>query len=392
MLLQATNIERAKLINLWVVFDTVRLHGALSRADIARLTGLSKQTVSNLADELLEARLLRHEEKRNVGVGKPSTPLAIDPEGGLAIGLQLDRGRMVGVAADLTGQALRREVQPFDASAPEEAVPLLQGLAERLLAAEDLDRRRALGIGFVMPGPFDVEGLGPTSLPGWEGMKIAAGLRRATGMPVILENDATAAASAEWLFGAARALDSFVYVFLGIGLGAGLMVDGRPFGGAVGNAGEIGHLIVAPGGRPCDCGNRGCLEAYVSLNAAFQHLAAHGHAVSSIEAFEAGVSRDTPAVRTWIDGAVDPLRIGLNAIENLFDPETILFGGDAPDWLLDALMARVQPLYPSIGQAARRRAPRLTRATLGRDAAARGAAVLPILAALNPGFRPLDQR
>ncbi len=391
-MLRATNIERAKLINLWVVFDAVRLHGPLSRAEIARRTGLSKQTVSNLADELYEAGLLRPEAKQIRGVGKPSIPLAIDPSGGLTVGLQLDRGRLVSVLADLSGQVLRREVRPFETRAPEAAVPLLEGQVARLLDDPSLDRRRLLGIGLVMPGPFDVEGLGPTSLPGWDGLAIAADLGRAIGQPVILENDATAAASAEWLFGAARTLDSFVYVFLGIGLGAGLIVGGRPIASAAGNAGEFGHLIVAPGGRPCDCGNRGCLEAYLSLHAAFRHLAARGVAIGSIEAMETRLSPDHPAIAEWIAEVLEPLRIGLNALENLLDPETILLGGDAPDWLIRALVERVEPLYPSIGRAARRRAPRLMRATLGRDAAARGAAVLPIFAALDPGFRPLGPR
>ncbi|MGO4725563.1 MULTISPECIES: ROK family transcriptional regulator [unclassified Inquilinus] len=388
-MLKATNIEQAKLINLWVVFDAVRLHGPLSRADIARLTGLSKQTVSNLADELYEAGLLRPEGRKIAGVGKPSIQLAINPEGGFTIGLQLDRGRLVTVVADLSGQVRERAVQPVEMPSPEQTVPRLKQQVDAIIAEAGIARDQLLGVGLVMPGPFQVEGLGPTSLPGWDGLKIAADLEAAIGLPVQLENDATAAASAEWLYGAARSLSTFVYVFIGIGLGAGLMIEGRAFSGAAGNAGEFGHLMVQPGGLRCDCGNRGCLEAYLSLNAAFQHLAAQGLALQSIEAFEREIAPDDPRLDAWLDAAIEPFRIGLNAVENMFDPEAILLGGDAPDWLLDRLVQRVHPLYRSLGTTQHRRWPRLMRGTLGRDAAARGAAVLPIFRTLNPSYVPL---
>lgn len=389
MLLKATNIEQAKLINLWVVFDAVRLHGPLSRADIARLTGLSKQTVSNLADELYEAGLLWPEGRKVAGVGKPSIQLAINPEGGCTIGLQLDRGRLVAVLADLSGRVRLRAVQPIDTPGPDQAVPRLKQQVEALVAESGIARDRLLGVGLVMPGPFEVEGLGPTSLPGWDGLTVAADLEAAIGLPVSLENDATAAASAEWLYGAARSLSTFVYVFLGIGLGAGMMIDGRPFSGAAGNAGEFGHIIVHRGGLPCECGNLGCLEAYLSLNAAFRDLAGQGVALESIEAFEREIAPDDPRLDGWLDAAIEPFRIGLNMLENIFDPEAILLGGDAPDWLLERLAERVQPLYRSLGSGRRRRWPRLMRATLGRDAAARGAAVLPLFRTLNPSYVPL---
>src|SRR5215475_11921863 len=109
----------------------------------------------------------------------------------------------------------------------------------------------------------------------------------------------------------------------------------------------------------------------------------------------AGIARrasegpDDPRLDGWLDGAVEPFRIGLNMLENIFDPEAILLGGDAPDWLLERLAERVQPLYRSLGSGRRRRWPRLMRATLGRDAAARGAAVLPLFRTLNPSYVPL---
>ena len=127
----------------------------------------------------------------------------------------------------------------------------------------------------AMPGPFGVEGLtsvGPTALPGWQDFPIAEELQQLTGIPVTVENDATAAAIGERLYGVARNLNSFVYLFIGTGLGAGLFLDGHLYKGSRHNAGEIGHMIVSPGGLQCDCGKRGCLERYVSLRAAYEFL------------------------------------------------------------------------------------------------------------------------
>jgi len=119
------------------------------------------------------------------------------------------------------------------------------------------DRARLLGIGMAMPGPFDVEGMtsvGPTALPGWQDFPVAEELQRLTGIPVTVENDATAAAIGERLYGVARNLGSFVYLFIGTGLGAGLFLDGHLYKGSRHNAGEIGHMIVKPGGLECGCG------------------------------------------------------------------------------------------------------------------------------------------
>ncbi len=109
-----------------------------------------------------------------------------------------------------------------------------------------------LGVGVVMPGPFGIEGMtsvGPTTLPGWAGVDAAAYLSVATGLSVVVENDATAASVGERLHGVGRTLRNFCLVYFGRGLGLGVIIDGRPYRGAFGNAGEIGHVVVAPGGR-----------------------------------------------------------------------------------------------------------------------------------------------
>lgn len=383
MHMQATNISHGKLINLWVIFEIIRLHGPLSRSDVARLTKLSKPTVSHLVDELDRAGLIHHGAARRGGMGKPSTPVELNPDGAFTIGLHLDYGRATGVLTDLVGSVRLRQAWPLDAG---DAAGTLAELARRVESLHEQARReraRLIGVGLVMPGPFGVTGLWPTRLSGWDGIALRASLEEKIGLPVMLSNDAKGATLAEWRFGDARRCENFAYVFIGNGIGTGHVMNGQLVGGAAGNDGELAHVVVRPGGHSCICGKRGCLETYVSLDSALRHLARHGVRLSSMEEFEAFARHDDPRIGEWIEAAIEPLRLGINAVENLFDPETTYLGGDFPGWLLDVLLERVQPLPISVA-CSRPAERRLRRAALGRDAAAIGAAAFAVAATLNP--------
>ncbi|MEZ5665971.1 MAG: ROK family transcriptional regulator [Alphaproteobacteria bacterium] len=388
MLLNATNIVAAKQINLWVVFEAIRLHQPIPRTRIADVTGLSKQAVSNLVDELERDGLVVAEEARDRRIGKPPSPLRINPAGPQLIGCHINHGRLVLVVTNLAGDVLERTSDPVGQLSAEAAASTIRDGIEALIARSGLAREAFLGIGVATPGPFGVEGISPPRLPGWDGLVLRRRLAGLFDRPVVLANDGQCAVTAEWRFGAARDLKSFVYVFLGTGLGSGVMINGSAFGGMSGNAGEFGHLIVVPDGHACICGNRGCLETYMSVDAAMRFLAESGVDVPSTVAFEEAFDAGHPQVAAWLDQAIGPLRIGLNALENLFDPETVMLGGDAPAWLIDAVLARLQPLLPSVSRSAPAHA-RVTRAGLDQDAVARGAAALPLLAALNPRFQQL---
>jgi len=390
MLLSATNAVKAKLINLWVVFDAIRMNGGISRSGIADETGLSKQASSDLVDELIAMQFVRETKPSGRRVGKPPTPLAIDPDGAYSLGFHVDVGQMSAIAVNLAGDVLHREDHALNDLEPHHAVIQLELAARRLLASARIPDDRFLGIGLATPGPFAVKGLSPPRLPGWDGIALRDLLRKATGYNVSLANDGQCAIIAEWRFGAsARRLTNFVYVYFGIGVGSGVMVHSAAFGGASGNAGELGHLTVVPGGHDCICGKSGCLETYVSVDSAMRHLSTRGIEVQTMAEFAEHVGPADPVIADWITQGVEPLRNGLNAVENLFDPQSIMIGGNAPDWLIDTFMGRVEPLLPSVGRV-ERTLPRLMKSELGADAVARGAAVLPLLATLNPLYRELN--
>ncbi len=390
MRMRATNVSHGKLVNLWVVFESIRLHGPLSRSDIARLTTLSKPSVSSLVDELDGMGLIREGAARTGAIGKPSTPLDLNPEGAFTIGLHLDHGRATAVLTDLVGSVRQRRTWPLETSDVTGTVDEIARSVEAFYEESGIARARLMGVGLVMPGPFGVAGLWPTRLPGWDGLTVRPMLEARLALPVMLANDGTGAAMAEWRFGDARRHENFVYVFIGNGIGTGLVVNGQIMGGAAGNAGEIAHIVVRPGGHPCICGKQGCLETYVSLDSALHHLARHDITLQSMEAFEDFVKPDDPVIETWIGEAIEPLRMGITIVENMFDPETIYLGGDFPGWLLDLFMERIQPL-PVAVTCNRPAAQRLRRAALGRDAAAIGAAALAVSAALNPDYLERSQ-
>jgi predicted NBD/HSP70 family sugar kinase len=224
-----------------------------------------------------------------------------------------------------------------------------------------------------MPGPFDVESMsfvGPTTLEGWKGVPVRDELAKLTGLPAFIEVDLAAAALGERLYGAGRDLREFYYLYLGVGLGGCLVHDGALLRGAFGNAGEIGHLPLVPNGEACPCGNRGCLERYLSLEA--------------LERRSASIGLDG-----WIAEAAPLLRAALATIENLFDPETIVIGGPAEEPVLTRLLAAAEPLAHSVSERRDRRGPRITRSGSGPNAVLRGAAALAVAGVLSPRFGSL---
>ena len=392
--ISGTNLEQAKSHNRRVVIEAIRTNGALSRASIARLTALSSQTISNIVEELERTELLRPEAILKGARGQPAVPYSINPDGGYSIGLQLDHQLAVGVVTDLSGTMRARIERSVDRPTPAQAMPLLAAIAAELIATSRLDRTRLLGIGMSMPGPFGVEGLtsvGPTALPGWHDFPVAEELQRLTGIPVMVENDATAAAIGERLYGVAKNLDSFVYLFIGTGLGAGLFLNGHLYKGSRHNAGEIGHIIVRPGGLACGCGKRGCLERYVSLRAAYETLDLPDPDHASPELLEELLAKGDSRLDAWISDAVEPLRQAIDVLELALDPETVVLGGFMPLPVLEELASRLEPLHLSVASTSARTTPRVLVGAAGKDTSVLGAAALPIFSETNPQFDVLQK-
>ncbi|WP_315312677.1 ROK family transcriptional regulator [Pantoea vagans] len=382
-----TNLEHARAHNRRVVIEAIRLHGELTRAELARMTALTPQTVSNIVAELEQAGLLTSRQPRRSGRGQPSIPVTLNPTSAWSIGIHLDHQTLLLVLVDLSGEVHFRRLVLVQKPQPAATLACIASVLEEMRAFLGTQWQKVLGIGVVMPGPFGVEGIssvGPTTLNGWEQVDIEAELAAISGLPVTLENDATVAAIGERFHGTARHLNSFIYLYIGTGLGAGIFTDGHIYTGHAHNAGEIGHIVVEPGGRDCYCGNQGCLERYVSLQAAYEFCG-----LDPMRALPEDLLQIEPArFIAWIESVTTPLRQAINILESVFDAEAVIIGGMMPAPLLEQMVARLPPLYQSV-RGRYLLDMRLKRGMTGSDTAALGAAALPIFDEFNPQFQVL---
>lgn len=377
-----TNLEYAKEHNLRAVIDAVRRHGALTRAEITRTTALSVQTISNLVGELEQRGLLIAGEAEKAKRGQPARPYRLNPEGGFSVGIQMDHQIALAILVNLAGEECAQIQQKVSRPSPEEGIDILTDLVDRLLEYGEVEKDRVFGVGVAIPGPFDVSG--PTGVgPGWVGYPIAENLRERVGLPVIVENDANAAAIAERLHGAGKKFENFVYVFIGMGLGAGLFLNGQVYHGVRGAAGEIGHIVVETDGIPCECGNRGCFERYVSLRAAYEAIGETDNIHRAPEQLEKLFVEEDPAFMAWLTEAADKLRIGIQALESTFDPEVIFIGGLLPTRIAQALVEKMLPPLPSVVTQLQPLEERILLGVSAPSAPAHGAASVPIFYEFN---------
>jgi predicted NBD/HSP70 family sugar kinase len=382
-----TNLEHARSHNRRAVLEAVRLGSALSRADIARRTSLTIQTISNIVTELVDKGLLIAGTINRNPRGQPSIPYSINPKGASSIGFHIARHGIIGVLTDLTGEVLAESEVVVDAVTPAVASPLVTKLFKELLFKAKVPLNTLLGIGVALPARFGIGTIsteGPTGLPGWNDPVTRAAFAQNLNVPIFIENDAVAAAIGEHHYGVARGINNFVMLYLDEGLGAGLFLGGHLFKGALSNAGEIGHMVVDPGGRPCPCGNRGCLERYVSLQAAFEFVNGTGH--TQLKSPTDVLKLSAQDLSQWIAEAAPRLTTAINILETILDAETIVIGGLAATRIVEKLIQAAHPLYISASLRPDRKFPRVMAGTVGRIATALGAAALPIFDEMNPRF------
>ena len=382
-----SNAYRNRSHNRRVVLDFVRAHEPAGRAQIARSCKLSIQAVSNIIDSLESDGLLLADGHRTGSRGKPALQYRFNPDGAFAVGVELRPDAMVCALLNLSGNHIcSRRVGLEDAS-PAGATPAVRALVRQAIREAGRTGNNWLGTGIVMPGPFGASGPGFGSeavLPGWEGMDLTAHFHEALDCPVIVENDATAAAISERVTGVAQEMNSFCFVYFGTGLGLGVIAEGHAQRGAMGNAGEIGHVITQAGGVQCACGNKGCLETYASRMAARKFLTERGVELQNGQTLADLLELNHPILNEWICLAAVHLSQAIGIIENLFDPEAVILGGAMPDIIIDALIRHLDLPAGSVSNRPDRQTPRVLRGSSGRETAALGGAAMIIHQTITP--------
>lgn len=344
---RGSNLERVSSFNQAVVLDLVRRsEKGMSRVELVASTGLSAQTVSNIARRLLDLGLIGETGKVWGAQGKPRTVLSIDPTSRYAVGVHLDPSVLTFVLLDLAGTVAGRSHLPVQTVAnPAETVTVMASAVQNLIGEAGVSPQRVLGVGIAAPGPIDYSRgmvVGPPLLTGWDRVDLRESLGAATGFPVFLDKDSTAAAHGELWISDDRAAQNFAFIYMGTGIGAGLVVNGEVVRGASNNVGEIGHLSTGADAPVCECGRNGCvglatMPAYLVSEATSAGILQHPFDAEDLQATAQKFRRlgrladdgDEKAAAI-LDTAAERLARAVEDIVNLLDVDQVVFGG--PSW------------------------------------------------------------
>lgn len=363
----ASRNERALL-------DLVLRRGLVGRAELARDTDLTIQSVSRLVDGLVERGLLRFGDRISTR-GNPAGGFGLElaPQGAFTLGVSIMTDALSVVLMNLRGEALEVHYEPQPDMRAEPSLARIAVLAEAMIQRHVPDRSRLLGAGVAVTGYFVEDGRRvnpPPPLDDFALIDLPSLLSRRLGLPVIIENDAGAAAVAESFLGVGRRFSSFAYIHFAGGVGGGVIVDGRLLRGAQGNAGEIAGVLP--------------LELFAdrpTLTLLLAMARDAGEEVSSIADLVTRFHPAMPGVSAWIDRVERPLNMIVSALGAVVDPQAIVLGGRMPTGLAEMLIPRITPFA-----APRRGAPRplapIVPAEVGAEPTALGAAVLPLKAHL----------
>jgi predicted NBD/HSP70 family sugar kinase len=358
------SLESLRNSNRSRVIDALRRRGSATRSDLARLTGLSRTTVTTLVADLHDRGLIVEESSDSARAesgnrGRRPTFLRLAPSAGAALGVDFGH-RMIRVAvADLASTVLAERTIEIDVDAAAcAAMEAAAELTEVVLREAGIERSQVIGAGIGIPGPIDRATGSVASqaiLPGWSGVSAAKELQRLLEVQVQVDNDANLGALGEVTYGAGQGLSDVIYVRLTSGIGSGLILGGRLHHGANGFAGELGHVQVRPEGVVCRCGNRGCLETVAAEGALLALLRpAHGPELTVHDMLELVASGDLGARRVFNDAGRALGRV-LADLCNHLNPAAIIVGGElsvAVGPLLDGIRESVNRYaQPSVADA-----------------------------------------
>jgi predicted NBD/HSP70 family sugar kinase len=368
-----------RLYNERLVLSLVRTHGNLPKAEIARLTGLSPQTVSVIVRQLEHEGLLVKGASQKGKVGQPLQPFSLSPEGTFAIGLKVGRRSGDLVLVGLDGVARKAVHHPYHFPTPEEFMQFAKlGIEELIADLTPQQRQRISGMGVA--APFDIwkweeeAGASPGVMEAWKRFDLNSELAALCPWPVIPCNDATAACAAELLLGRGRQFRDFAYFYVGYFIGGGVVLNGHVFNGPKGNAGAFGSIPVQR-----TSGGTEQLIRSASLYLLERQIRNDGHDASMLWANEDDWSQIGSALDRWVETAARGIAQAAAAIAAVNDPAAIIIDGAMPPHVRAQLVAAVRGhmgrvntdgINPFV----------ISEGTIGIQARAVGAASLPLFA------------
>jgi predicted NBD/HSP70 family sugar kinase len=357
---KGANQSTIKNANRSLVLEALNSYGTASRTDLARITGLTKTSITNITTELLEQGVICETDPGGGGgggIGRNPVMLEIAQGSPLALGFSINRDFGYFSLINLKGDIVREDMLFLhDIETAEAFLDGIMALCEKQLSFAKEQKKRVIGIGIASIGPIDIrkgEIANPPNSKVLKDIPIVDRIKERFRLPVVLNNDMNASALAEKLFGCGKRLTNFVYLGVTNGIGAGVVLDKRLLMGENGFAAEVGHISIDYKGKPCPCGNVGCLERYAGIPAIEEHAreVAGGQAsllslIPSIRWFDivdAARKQDKVALAI-LDDLTGWLTAGMVAIANAYDPEVIFIGHElavAGDFVVGELERRI---------------------------------------------------
>lgn len=364
------DLNLMKKINKSIVLELLRKASPLSRAEVAKTTGLTKATVSTLVAELMEENLLYEIGTGESSGGRKPVMLVFRQDAGYAVGVDLGVRDIHAVLTDLKGTIIHETRSSLRGmNSPEQVLGRLKECLRRLMNKAPASPYGVVGIGVGVPGITDDQGtvLFAPNL-GWRNVPLQSMLEAEFKVPVIIDNEANAGAVGEKEFGIGRNVSNLIYISVGIGIGSGIILKDELYRGASGYSGEMGHITVHADGRPCRCGNVGCWELYASEQAILAEAEAllspddAGNAEAEARpeaddsASEAPRQAELEALAALADSGNEAaqelfrrtgryLGVGIVNIINTFNPELIIIGNRftlAERWLAPSVREVIQ--------------------------------------------------
>ncbi len=326
--------------NAAVVMHQLRLHAPLSRADLAKRIGLNRSTVSSIVTQLLHAGLIHETALQTDKMGRPGLSLEINPLGGCAVGVEIDPAGVRVMLTDFVATIVwRRRIRLGEGEPQETYLHCAEEMVRQALFQAQARGLRVLGIGLALPGLVDVHKGELRYSPSlrWHDIPIRTRWSKRFGLPILIENNANAAALGEFYFGIGQNIPNFLYIGAGVGMGGGIVINGELFRGRGGFAGEMGHMTLDPNGVPCVCGRKGCWETVVGPQQVVEQYRLRSSQADLVLGETSEEDCFAQIVRAAEEGDLAALAvmqemgtylgIGMANLVNIFNPQLVVLGG-----------------------------------------------------------------
>jgi len=399
------NAELMRTVNTSTIMGIIRKNKQISRAEIARISKLNPSTISNITRDLINMSILKEGGTGASQLGRKPIQLSLNPDILCVIGVEVAEDRIIAILTNIEAKVIARVKTSIDRTDDgriviQKIMKMLHALIERYVK----DKSRIKGIGMGITGlvdPVKGEAIFSPNIS-WEDIPIKKLMEEELGIDTLVDNDVKLMALGEYQFGSEGQVRSLISINIGEGLGSGIIIDGKIYGGANSIAGEIGHTVVDVNGPKCKCGNRGCLEAFAGGRAMVDNakeaikegtktlittLADNRlDQITSKLIFEAAKREDRLA-KSLIEKAGRYLGIAIANVINCFDPEVVILGGEISQFDNFSLMLESAKKVSADHIFGRRAIKtKILTTKLGDDSPAIGAATL----ALNKLFNPLS--